>query len=294
MQRLGGQFLRRAIKIAVLLSAAFLLSCELVERGTPSPGISGGEVAPSVEIATGAEVAPGADAVRSPPQATVRRPAPAAGATLDKVSSPPPASPDLPRRRPSVAKTAAPRNSTKVAPQPRSDKAKTSEHRTASQTPPPAPPRGERPAAGSAVVEEPASPAAPAPARQDAVPAIEDGPITGQLRPALDGAQERPVVLSVAPPAAAAAPIVPTRLPAPFAVGPTPIRDPRRGQGCECPYDIAGSGQTCDGESEWSRPDGSNPACYAEAWGKSAATECLSMEASRGSNDPTMRFCPSA
>jgi hypothetical protein len=42
-----------------------------------------------------------------------------------------------------------------------------------------------------------------------------------------------------------------------------PIRDPRLGQGCECPYDRDSVGQVCGGRSAYSsRPFGKKPACF--------------------------------
>lgn len=42
----------------------------------------------------------------------------------------------------------------------------------------------------------------------------------------------------------------------------SPIRQPRLGQGCECPYDLMKNGKTCGGRSAYSRPGGANPVCY--------------------------------
>ncbi|MBE9224040.1 thermonuclease family protein [Phormidium sp. LEGE 05292] len=42
----------------------------------------------------------------------------------------------------------------------------------------------------------------------------------------------------------------------------TPLREPTRGQGCQCPYDIDRRGNACGGRSAYSRPGGEEPKCY--------------------------------
>jgi len=40
------------------------------------------------------------------------------------------------------------------------------------------------------------------------------------------------------------------------------IRNPRLGEGCECPYDVNKAGKQCGLTSSYSRPGGSEPRCY--------------------------------
>ena len=44
-----------------------------------------------------------------------------------------------------------------------------------------------------------------------------------------------------------------------------PIRPPRYGQGCQCPYDRAKDGSYCGARSAYSRAGGAKPACYTRA-----------------------------
>jgi hypothetical protein len=54
--------------------------------------------------------------------------------------------------------------------------------------------------------------------------------------------------------------------PVSFTPAPTPshdlIRNPRLGEGCECPYDVNKAGKQCGLTSSYSRPGGSEPRCY--------------------------------
>lgn len=49
---------------------------------------------------------------------------------------------------------------------------------------------------------------------------------------------------------------------APARTAGTPLREPTRGQGCQCPYDLDRRGGTCGGRSAYSRPGGEEPRCY--------------------------------
>jgi hypothetical protein len=41
-----------------------------------------------------------------------------------------------------------------------------------------------------------------------------------------------------------------------------PVRNPRLGEGCECPYDVNKAAKQCGLTSSYSRPGGSEPRCY--------------------------------
>jgi hypothetical protein len=43
---------------------------------------------------------------------------------------------------------------------------------------------------------------------------------------------------------------------------PKRLRDPKRGQGCDCPYDIKSNGKPCRQESSYSQEGGKEPICY--------------------------------
>ena len=68
---------------------------------------------------------------------------------------------------------------------------------------------------------------------------------------------------SATPPAAVPQKLVqPPAPPPPATTDPQPIREPRYGQGCDCPYDRKSNGARCGGTSAWSRPGGDSPICY--------------------------------
>ena len=43
---------------------------------------------------------------------------------------------------------------------------------------------------------------------------------------------------------------------------PTRIREPYKGQGCACPYDLAKDNSICGGRSAYARPGGKGDPCY--------------------------------
>lgn len=45
-----------------------------------------------------------------------------------------------------------------------------------------------------------------------------------------------------------------------------PIRPPRYGQGCDCPYDRKANNYLCGGTSAYSQPGGRQPVCYTDDW----------------------------
>jgi hypothetical protein len=110
--------------------------------------------------------------------------------------------------------------------------------------------------------EEPANP----------LPAMEELDLRRSLDPVEQGSAEAEPVGAVA--------AAPTATPAsavaagPGATGLRPVREPKTGQGCECPYDLTESGQKCDEGSDWSRPGSHGPVCYADTWAVAPGPEC--------------------
>jgi hypothetical protein len=41
-----------------------------------------------------------------------------------------------------------------------------------------------------------------------------------------------------------------------------PVRQPTKGEGCACPYDLNAQGNQCGRNSSWSKPGGKSPICY--------------------------------
>lgn len=54
----------------------------------------------------------------------------------------------------------------------------------------------------------------------------------------------------------------PTTAPSRTQTAGAPLREPTRGRGCQCPYDIDVRGSRCGGRSAYSRPGGEEPRCY--------------------------------
>lgn len=67
------------------------------------------------------------------------------------------------------------------------------------------------------------------------------------------------------------------------------IRPAIRGPACECPFDLTADGKACGDKSEWSRPGGRDPVCYAAGWGKTTVSACSNV---RPGPNILMGFCP--
>lgn len=113
------------------------------------------------------------------------------------------------------------------------------------------------------------------------------------LRRSLDPAEQAGAAAEPVAADAVATPPMPTL---PTTVGPgvkglRPVREPRQGQGCQCPYDLTETGQKCDEGSEWSQPGGYGPVCYADTWAVAPGPECSTLSGGLSSELAT-GFCP--